>query len=135
MEDVVKYTDLIAKLIRDVAQMGLALTAVVLWWTGKAFRLVYQIPHEGKKRSAGLAFWWKLVEPGPGSEKSSELTITGIIWNSNGGGSFHIGKHVFNLMPGMPQEHGRLAYKFGIFYNRPRDLTKIRRKNEIQEHD
>lgn len=127
MESVVEYTDLVAKLVRDIAQLVLALTAVALCWTGKAFRLVHQTPHEGKKRSAGLAFWWRLVEPDPGSKKSSELTIAGIMWNTNGGGSFHIGKHVFNLMPGMPQEHGHLTYKFCIFFNRPSDLTKIRR--------
>lgn len=130
MENIVEGTDLIAKFIRNVAQIGIAVTAVALCVMGKAFRLVHQKPYMGKKRSAGLAFWWKLVEPELGSDKSSELTIVGIIWNSNGGGSLHIGRHVFNLMPGMPQEHGRMTYKFCIFYNRPADLTRIRGEND-----
>lgn len=132
MEEIIAISDAIAKLLRDAAQIGLAIVAIVLCVLGRAFRFVYQTPHEGRKRLAGFAFWWKLVEPDIGSKKSSELTIVGILWNSGGGGSFHIGKHVFNVMPGMPQEHGRLSCKIGIFYNRPKDLTAIRRKKQGQ---
>ena len=130
MEEVVVFTDHLAQLLRNVAQIGIAVVALVLSVTGRALRPVYQIPHRGRKRLAGFAFWWRTVEPGIGSGKSPELTITGILWNSSGGGSIHIGRHVFNLMPGMPQEHSRLGCRLGIFYNRPKDFTAIRPEKE-----
>lgn len=123
MNGIAGFLDEFAQFSRDFVQFLSVIAAVVLCCTGRVLRPVYQTPEGCKKRCAGFAFWWKVVEPVPSLDQPPSLVITGLIWNSLGGGQFHIGKHSFEIIAGAPQEYSHLVHKFSTGYRLFKDLT------------
>lgn len=115
-----------ANTIVDIVQIATAIGAFVLWRTGRGFRWIHHTPREGKQRRAGYCLWWTFAT----TKSGSKLTITGLLWKYEGGGSFQIGPHNFNLIPGYDASHGATKHEFTTFLNPPKDQDLWRRPSE-----
>lgn len=121
------FLSVLAGTIVDIMQITTAIGALVLWRTGRGFRWVYHTPSMGEQRRAGYCLWWTFAT----TKNGSKLTITGLLWKHEGGGSFQIGPHSFNLIPGYDTSHGATKHEFTTFLNPPKDQNMWGRR----EHD